>query len=280
MASIGFAEESFEDVLVSQSSSHFVLLTFPKAGLGLTKKLFAMMSKEFGYKEAENYYFDHFYSHTNLPEGINPKIDQLIKEVPTVIVVRDFRDILVSLIHWVDKRIDKGHLMNPNMTYSWVPEKILHEWMQFSFFQKMEHLIQGGFHPEVLHFGDEFLKECKNMKYYLPRVKFPCIVKFENLIGPKGGGSLETQKNEIRKIAGSIGISLSTKELDYLCDNLFGIRNVDKGTGYDITFRKGQTGDWKQSFNSYTVGLFKEKYNETLLQFEYETIDNWKLEKE
>jgi hypothetical protein len=61
------------------------------------------------------------------------------------------------------------------------------------------------------------------------------IIKFEDLIGSSGGGSDEIQRETIADICNHIGIS--TKNIDYVIENLFGSKSR--------TFRKGRIDSWK-----------------------------------
>jgi len=71
---------------------------------------------------------------------------------------------------------------------------------------------------------------CEQYDYYMPWIRDPqwlhntnlLIIRFENLVGPKGGGNLETQVAEIKKIARFLEIPLSEKRLAFIIENLWG----------------------------------------------------------
>ena len=90
-------------------------------------------------------------------------------------------------------------------------------------------------------------------------------IKFEDLIGPKGGGSLAAQTETLKKIAQHLEI---TKEkIDFVRENLFG------GTS---TVRQGQIGAWKQHFTQKHKEIFKKVGGDNLLiQLGYEKDENW-----
>lgn len=96
------------------------------------------------------------------------------------------------------------------------------------------HHYPKSFYKEISNFGDHYC-------YYIPWFNYPdlLVVRFENLIGPKGGGSLEAQYAEIRKIANFIGIPVTEQKIKYASDNLWG------GTQ---SFRHPKIGLWKNYF--------------------------------
>ncbi|MDR3647105.1 MAG: hypothetical protein P4L22_06200 [Candidatus Babeliales bacterium] len=103
---------------------------------------------------------------------------------------------------------------------------------------------------------------------YLGWQKVPgiCNIKFENLVGPKGGGTLEKQLAEIKKIAHHLGKHLSDKEIKEVAKNLFGESN---------TFRKGKIGSWKKHFNDDHKNHFKRLAGSLLINLGYEKDFNW-----
>lgn len=257
------------------ASYEFIFLSFPKSGSCMMRKLLTMMSDDLGYEKAGKYFREHFYCDRYPPFGINQAVVYFSNSLPTLVMVRDFRDILVSLSFWFDKRVEKGSSMN--LEFRSVPQHVQQEWLQLTLSEKMTAFLLANFHPEVPHFGDVFLREYENMQYFLSRLKSPYIIKFENLVGPHGGGTREAQEEEVSKVAEMLSISLSADELAYLCDNLYGLRNQDQGADYSHTFRRGQIGTWKERFTEEHIQLFKEHYNEALLELGYETTENWGL---
>jgi len=91
-------------------------------------------------------------------------------------------------------------------------------------------------------------------------------VRFEDLVGPKGGGSLEAQLREIINIGRHIGIHVSRKQALEVADKLF---------GNTWTFRKGQIGAWKTEFSEENKQLFKEHAGQLLIDLGYERDFNW-----
>ncbi len=67
------------------------------------------------------------------------------------------------------------------------------------------------------------------------------LIKFEDLVGEKGGGSLEKQIACIRGFAKFLGSELADETVTHIIANLF---------GQSSTFRSGQIGGWKTDLSS------------------------------
>lgn len=95
-----------------------------------------------------------------------------------------------------------------------------------------------------------------------------CAVRFEDLVGPQGGGTRKAQVRAIKKIASHIDPALALDDLliNECVKNLFG------GTP---TFREGKIGAWKTSFKKRHKKLFKCKLGELLIKLKYEKNYNW-----
>lgn len=90
--------------------------------------------------------------------------------------------------------------------------------------------------------------------------------KFEDLVGPLGGGSEERQVIEIMNIARHIGYPVTLDRAKIIANSLFG------GTG---TFMRGQIGTWKKTFNAIHKQLFKERGDGLLVKLGYEKDFSW-----
>lgn len=117
---------------------------------------------------------------------------------------------------------------------------------------------------------EKLIKNVKNLyhNYYLAWLQYNLffLIKFEDIIGEKGGGSKQTQFNTIKNIANYLEINISEKEINEIIDNLFG------GTA---TFREGKIGSWKQYFDDDLKKLFKENSGDLLQILNYEPNNNW-----
>jgi len=92
------------------------------------------------------------------------------------------------------------------------------------------------------------------------------VCRFEDLVGPNGGGDSQLQENTIRQLIEHLGYPLSEERIKYIIENLYG------GTA---TFFSGQINSWPKYFNEYNKQLFKEEMGDILISLGYEQDDNW-----
>ena len=92
------------------------------------------------------------------------------------------------------------------------------------------------------------------------------LVRFEELIGDKGGGSREIQRRMIRKLAAFLETECDEPVVDGICTSLFG------GT---YTFNSGLIGRWRKGFSEAHKALFKETAGRMLIDLGYEASMNW-----
>jgi len=111
---------------------------------------------------------------------------------------------------------------------------------------------------------------CAYYKTFLPFMKSKnCVtVRFEDLVGAQGGGSLDVQTKEIQKIAQHVGVEIDLKKAAEIGKELFG------GTG---TFREGSIDGWKKHFTPAIKAAFKAVpgANQLLIDLGYEKDDQW-----
>jgi hypothetical protein len=93
-----------------------------------------------------------------------------------------------------------------------------------------------------------------------------CAVKFEDLVGPAGGGSIEKQHKTIQCVVHHLGLTLSDAVITFVANGLF---------GNSTTFREGKIGAWKEHFTQEHKDLFKKHAGQILIDLGYETNFNW-----
>jgi sulfotransferase family protein len=93
-------------------------------------------------------------------------------------------------------------------------------------------------------------------------------VRFENLVGAQGGGTIEAQHQEIKNIAQHLGVNRTEQEIKDIAKNLFG------GTH---TFREGKIDSWKQQFTPAVKEAFKANSGlmQILVDLGYEKDESW-----
>lgn len=91
---------------------------------------------------------------------------------------------------------------------------------------------------------------------------------YENLVGPKGGGSREAQLAELAGIAQFLSLKVSPRALEAIADVLYGKPG-------EATFHTGQIGGWKNAFTELHKDHFKEVFGDELILLGYESDDGW-----
>lgn len=168
-----------------------------------------------------------------------------------IVQIRDPRDILLSQINWM-----------ANCAWCWyAPRDYNTQFNKWSFDQKLRTTI---LFPEE----DGFYSIRYFLRKALEWINEPdvLVVRFEDLIGPQGGGDKERQEQAIKALANHIGYTLEQEDIDSIASKLFG------GTQ---TFKKGQIGTWREKYSSEHIALFKETMGEELIELGYECDNNW-----
>jgi hypothetical protein len=93
------------------------------------------------------------------------------------------------------------------------------------------------------------------------------IVRFEDLVGPLGGGDSATQLAEIKRIGDFVDRPLEPEQVRLISEKMYAKTSA--------TFRKGQIGDWRNHFTETHRRVFKEVAGETLIKLGYEKDRNW-----
>jgi len=87
------------------------------------------------------------------------------------------------------------------------------------------------------------------------------FVRFEDLVGERGGGDADIQQKEIVDIASHLGVTKSQRTIKHVSAKIFG------GT---YTFRKGIIGGWQEKFNYDHKEAFKKVSGDLLIRAGYE----------
>lgn len=161
------------------------------------------------------------------------------------LLLRDPRDVCISTVFFTEKVLDEELGLDA------------------TFEERLMYVIKadGYYHNSVFDIKLESEEALIWMQDPLTTV-----CRFEKLCGTKGGGTKSLQISEILKITTSFGILLQVKQLNDIIDNLWG------GTP---TFRKGQIGEWKESFTEEHKTVFKERMGDILIKLGYETSYDW-----
>jgi sulfotransferase 6B1 len=93
------------------------------------------------------------------------------------------------------------------------------------------------------------------------------VVRFENLVGPQGGGSESRQLSEIAAVTKHVGRQVDDAGLRAIAQGVWSSRSS--------TFRKGAIGDWRDHFTADHVELFKRTAGGALARYGYGNEPDW-----
>lgn len=176
-------------------------------------------------------------------------------DIKNLLIVRDPRDVVVSKCHYATYK-DRSHYLSKY--YNTLPSDDARISMTIS--------------------GDDNYRSATGLRFYGMNFILDqyigwydepdcLIIRFEDLIGGKGGGGLSAQINALRNVYEHIGLDLPDSKLKYIADNLF---NTDSKT-----FNKGLIGSWREVFSDEHMSLFKEKCGQALVKMGYERDFDW-----
>lgn len=176
-------------------------------------------------------------------------------EIRTIFIIRDLRDVAVSLACYLTNKNSHHRLQN----YFAALE---------SDDRRLMEVIMGA--------EQKLFSDCQHQKSlgefgmaFLPWLDEPncLVVRFEDLIGTAGGGSDKKQIESLQAIINHLDIDISQDKIAQLSQKLF-FKN-------SRTFRKGKIGDWQNWFNTQHKQVFKDLAGEALIKFGYENGYNW-----
>lgn len=243
-----------------ESAYEFVAYTVPKSGSHLLDAAIRMLTGRFNFfyvnpvrplrtveeglnritylKSIGRYEMGHIcYDETDarLREKLNCKI---------LFVYRDPRDTTLSFVDWIDRGGDGGPSGNA--------------WSAMSRDEKIMYVLKNV-HGQGIN---AFFRS--RVGWLNPSVSIP--VKFEDLVGEKGGGTSEDQLRQLREIADHIGLEASDDELKVVGDSIYGNSH---------TFNVGQICRWKKEFNEEHIQYAKGQIGDLLIYLGYEDDYEW-----
>lgn len=173
---------------------------------------------------------------------------------------RDLRDVLVSAAHYIGS-MDKAHV-----GYHVMRDLSIDERIGYMLGEETQKGNTDNFRARETSSGLSFPDEVRSFLMWLDRSDV-LMVKYENLIGPDGGGSRELQLGELKKIGGFIGWTPRQADLDAVASRIY-YRKAK-------TFRSGGQGGWKDAFTEKNKSLFKDLLGDDLVRLGYERDLNW-----
>jgi sulfotransferase 6B1 len=173
----------------------------------------------------------------------------------TILIIRDPRDIVVSFVH---------HVMNTDQHYL---NRYFHS-LPDDEARIMASIV--GVKEKIVSWEDVALRDIGDLCYAFMEwssEEITCLVHFERLVGPLGGGDRSLQIREIIRIAHHLGINLSATDIASISDGVFDVASP--------TFRKGIIGDWHNQFTSAHKQAFKDVAGQLLIDLGYVSNFDW-----
>jgi sulfotransferase 6B1 len=174
-------------------------------------------------------------------------------------IYRDPRDQLVSHVHYIRKRRNKNSPIFNDIVDTMSNDELLTALikgcpLRCSDNETNTHIITSGVNTYY--------------RTYLTWLDLPevCAIRFEDLIGPRGGGSHEALCTTLERMSHHMRITLTEREMNKIMSQLF---------GNSPTFHEGKIGSWKKTFTEEHKRIFKEYAGQLLIDLGYETDYNW-----
>ncbi|HOI28594.1 MAG TPA: hypothetical protein PLZ15_02455 [Melioribacteraceae bacterium] len=174
----------------------------------------------------------------------NDEVARLITEskVFNLFVIRDPRDVVISKAHY--PLIDKKHRFNS--LFRGKDE-----------YNRIELAIVGSKKDGLLSIAEIF----NNFYGWLAQSDY--VVRFEDIIGSNGGGSLEKQIHTINSLTSKLNVKTDNSFADKIFSDL------------SPTFRNGKQKTWMLKYDEHLKKLFKNHANQILIDYGYESDANW-----
>lgn len=249
---------------ITDSSVRVMANSIPKAGTNLLSRLMRLMP---GTVDRWTYHVDESLSglerqiqcgragqvitaHLPWTQALADQFNRM--DYRTFLMVRDPRDVMVSGVHYVT-RMDKGHPLHRHLNN--LPDD--------------DARLLAMINPPPADLNIPEVWKNDNFRTFLPWFDEPAcmVIRFEDLVGVRGGGSDAAQQKCIRDVAQHMRVDLSDEQLHSITNALFGNKSR--------TFRKGQIGDWPNQFNDAHKAAYKEQAGDVLIKMGYETGLDW-----
>ncbi len=166
-----------------------------------------------------------------------------------IVFIRDLRDVCISLAYFQWADIEKA--IGP----STIQQKIM--WI----------IMRDGTPSalKILHVG----KNAREAALWMRRPD-TIVLKYEDLVGPEGGGTKQAQYQALTRLANGLNIPMDEARLSYLADNIYGNKGMPM---HSSTFRDGKTGKWRAYFSSRHKKAFKKYLGKYQLDLGYSVDD-------
>ena len=170
------------------------------------------------------------------------------------LIIRDPRDIVVSHFHYVTYGSRRHRL---HAYYTSLPDD------QTRLMVSITGVLEPQSDPKVRLLDID--RRCRGFLKWEDHGA--CVVKFESLVGPHGGGTYGAQRVDIERLAEHVGVQLDEMDIESIASRVYDRKSS--------TFRKGKTGDWKNHLTPEHKEAFKRVAGDLLIDLGYERDLQW-----
>ena len=183
---------------------------------------------------------EYLIGHRKFDENFNRMLEK--NKIPHFLIVRDPRDVVVSKAFYIARTPEHAFCSYFNNIDS--PKR---------FIAAIKGVPGESGDAPAKRYGVPSIAEI--YKQYLPwlREKRCLLIRFEDIVGNRGGGNDEKQFLELRRIAKHLKMPLKDLELKEIAFKTFNEKS--------LTFRKGQIGDWVNWLDDEMLSLLKKEEN-------------------
>jgi sulfotransferase 6B1 len=163
------------------------------------------------------------------------------RHVPVIFLVRDPRDLVISQVNYVARRAD--HRFSRVFA------------QKEGFRDRLELAIAGDPQHHLRSVGER-------LEVYAGWLRSSAlVVRFEDLVGPGGGGEASLQADTVRAIYRHIGMPIGEEFVGRICGRLF--------SSDSPTFRRGAIGQWQDLFDDELAALFERTAGDMMRAYGY-----------
>jgi hypothetical protein len=159
-----------------------------------------------------------------------------------VCAIRDPRDVVLSQVHFIAKRRFHPHHA------VFATRRTLSDRLELAILGDAEAGIPS-IRERLDRYAGWFRDDC-------------LVVRFEDLVGPKGGGNAEQQRLTVDRLYEHVGLKVDEAFVARVCDELFSPSSP--------TFRRGATGQWRDAFEPRIVELFAREARSACAPYGYD----------
>ncbi len=234
---------------------HFALLTCMKSGTHYLKGVLEEATGKPSHMHEKDYT-----KHGFVVNHLGAYADPAYK---TILLYRDPRDVFVSYAYHVMEQIYAlWEKQESKAELHWIAP-YTRQFAEMDISSRILYLLDDSKPNELkLH-----IPHLTKRVFELAKQQPVLCIRFEDIIGNRGGGSDEAQKRAFDQIHDFLGLSVSKA----------GLLNIAKQKwGHSWNFRSGQIGSWQKFFTKAVKKRFKEsRYGEMLIQLGYEKNNDW-----